>query len=180
MRRLVLTRAIQMALLLAVIGPASAQVGFDRPGNGYTHFDVAGGDPVLCAARCERDAKCRAWSFQYPATAGDQPTCELKSRVPERVKAPFFISGVRGQGIIEAPGRDIEYSTDRHGGDYRNFKAPPEADGQTCQDACKADNKCRAWTYLRPGYRGAGPRCYLKSHVTRPRREPCCISGVVR
>ena len=46
--------------------------------------------------------------------------------------------------------------------------------------ACEADNKCRAWTYSRPGYLGASARCFLKHQVKPPRRKPCCISGVVR
>jgi hypothetical protein len=46
--------------------------------------------------------------------------------------------------------------------------------------ACDADNKCRAWTYVRPGYIGAAARCYLKDRITRPRPKPCCVSGVVR
>ena len=50
----------------------------------------------------------------------------------------------------------------------------------SCEAACKADGKCRAWTYTRPGYAGAAARCYLKNRLTRPRRKPCCISGVVR
>jgi len=30
------------------------------------------------------------------------------------------------------------------------------------------------------GYVGAAAHCYLKDHITRPVRRPCCISGVVR
>ena len=40
--------------------------------------------------------------------------------------------------------------------------------------------RCRAWTYLRPGYGGPAARCFLKDRVKPPRRRPCCISGVVR
>ena len=47
-------------------GPARAQSGYDRPGGDYSHFQVQNGDPAACAARCERDAHCRAWSFSYP------------------------------------------------------------------------------------------------------------------
>ena len=52
--------------------------------------------------------------------------------------------------------------------------APP------CKAVCEAENKCRAWTYVRPGYIGASARCYLKDKITRPRHKPCCISGVMR
>src|SRR5919109_1134648 len=52
-------------LLLALAAPADAQVGFDRPGGDYANFVVGFGDPALCASRCDRDARCRAWSFSY-------------------------------------------------------------------------------------------------------------------
>ena len=52
--------------------------------------------------------------------------------------------------------------------------------GKACQLACEAEEGCRAWTYLRPGYFGAAAACYLKDRITRPVRRPCCISGVVR
>ena len=34
------------------------------------NFTVRSGDPAACAARCERERRCRAWSFSYPLTAG--------------------------------------------------------------------------------------------------------------
>jgi len=52
--------------------------------------------------------------------------------------------------------------------------------GLSCKADCEADNHCRAWTYLRPGYAGAAARCYLKDKVKPPRHKPCCVSGVVR
>ena len=46
--------------------------------------------------------------------------------------------------------------------------------------ACKAESRCRAWTYRRPGYGTMAARCYLKDSIKPPRHRPCCISGVVR
>jgi hypothetical protein len=57
---------------------------------------------------------------------------------------------------------------------------PPDPAGKGCQAACEGDKRCRAWTYVRPGYSTPAARCYLKSRITKPRRKPCCISGVVR
>ena len=90
------------------------------------------------------------------------------------------MSGVRGAGVIEPRGGPIEFSIDRIGGDYRRFDLPPDPSGKSCQTACEAEEGCRAWTYLRPGYGGPAATCYLKNHITRPQRRPCCISGVVR
>ena len=61
-----------IAALLAQSPQAMAQTGFDRPGGDYTNFPVRSGDPAACAARCEREGRCRAWSFSYPLTAGTQ------------------------------------------------------------------------------------------------------------
>ncbi len=171
------------ALALAVIAtlaPAQAQVGYDRPGGDYANFTVRNADPAACAARCERDGRCRAWSFSFPRTLGVHATCRLKKEVPSRVENSCCVSGVRGAGVIEPRRGPIEFGIDRLGGDYRSFDLPSDPTGKSCKAACEGDRRCRAWTYVRPGYIGASARCYLKSKIPRPRRKPCCISGVVR
>jgi hypothetical protein len=160
--------------------PASAQTGFDRPGGDYANFVLRLGDPAACAARCDRDARCRAWSFSYPATIAPRAICWLKSRVPARVENACCVSGVRGAGVVEPRDSSIEFGIDRFGGDYRGLEVSAGSNGGACRAACEADGRCRAWTYVRPGYIGPAARCYLKDRVTRPRRKPCCISGVVR
>jgi hypothetical protein len=178
--RLLIWLVGMLALLLAASTPPLAQVGFDRPGADYVNFVVRLADPALCAARCEREGRCRAWTFQYPTADNPNGVCWLKSAVPARAEAPCCVSGVRGAGVIEPRGGPIEYSIDRYGGDYRNLELPSDPTGAACKAACEADGKCRAWTYLRPGYAGPAARCFLKSQVKPPRRRPCCISGVVR
>ena len=167
-------------LILAIAGSAFAQVGYDRRGNDYTSFTVRNGDPAVCATRCEHDARCRAWSFSFPRTTDVAAACRLKNKVPPRVEDNCCVSGMRGAGVIEPRRGAIEYSIDRHGGDFRNFDTTTDAAGASCQSACEAEHRCRAWTYVRPGYISAAARCYLKSKIPRPRRKPCCISGVVR
>ena len=110
------------------------------------------GDPAACAARCEHDGALPR--LELLLSAHDQPTggCRLKNKVPQRVKDACCVSGVRGAGVIEPREDGIEYSIDRLGGDYRNFDTPMEAAGAPCKAACEADNHCRAWTYVRPGY----------------------------
>jgi len=169
-----------LALIFISSAAAQAQTGFDRPGGDYFNFAVRSGDPAACAARCERDARCRAWSFSYPRTATATPTCWLKHEVTPRTEDTCCVSGVRGAGVIEPRTGPLEYSIDRVGGDYKNLEIPPDATGAACKAACEADNKCRAWTYVRPGYQGPAARCYLKSAIKPPRVKPCCISGVVR
>lgn len=158
---------------------AGAQVGFDRHGGDYLNFAVRSGDPAVCAARCDRDLRCRAWGFSYPA--GDRPaTCWLKSQVPPRVEDNASASGVRGAGVIEPRHANREFGIDRTGGDYRDLEVQSDPLGEDCKSACDAELQCRAWTYARPGYVGAEARCFLKDRLMPPHRKPCCISGVVR
>jgi hypothetical protein len=174
---------IVMCWLVAAFAPAIAQPGVDRPGGDYARFVVPSGDPKVCAARCDRDPRCRAWTFSYPGTVSirgnSSAMCWLKSEVTPRVENACCVSGVKGAGLVELRPGPIENAIDRTGGDYRNF-VPPKASPELCKQACEDENRCRAWTYVRPGYLGANPRCYLKEQITRPRRKPCCMSGVVR
>jgi PAN domain len=170
-----------LALAVATLaGQAHAQSGFDRAGGDYLKFDIRSGDPAVCAARCERDNRCKAWTFVYPRADNAPAVCWLKNRVPSRTENACCVSGVRGAGVVEPRKGPLEFSIDRFGGDYKTLDVPAESDGAACRAACEADNKCRAWTYVRPGYIGPTARCFLKESITRPRQKPCCISGVVR
>jgi PAN domain-containing protein len=90
------------------------------------------------------------------------------------------VSGVRGAGVVESRNGGVETSIDRPGGDYRSFDAKSGEGDEACKAACTADNKCRAWTYVRPGYLGKEARCLLKKDIKPPRRRAGFISGVVR
>jgi PAN domain len=177
--------AIVLALLAVAVfggGASYAQANFDRPGGDYQRLAVPSGDPAACALLCERDRRCRAWSFNYPGEGdgADNAACWLKNSVPTRVEARNSISGVRGAGVVERRDSAIETSIDRFGGDYRSFALAPGGAAEGCRSACEGDQRCRAWTYARPGYTGRSARCFLKSSVTPPRRRPGLISGVVR
>jgi hypothetical protein len=177
-------RFLLVGLAAVMAGTAVAQTGSDRPGGDYARFVVPSGDPAVCAARCDREARCRAWSFSYPGTVAiggsASAMCWLKSEVKPRVENQCCVSGVKGGGAAEMRPGPIESSVDRFGGDYRQFDVSKTPNAEACKEACEADNRCRAWTYSRPGYIGANARCYLKDKITRPRRRPCCMSGVVR
>jgi PAN domain len=164
----------------AGVTPACAQLGFDRPGGDYASAPVPSGDPAVCATRCEHDKSCRSWSFSYPSSSGEEAMCWLKREVVPRAKASCCVSGVHGAGVIEPALGEIEFSIDRVGGDYRSFDTAADPRGKACAAACKADTRCRAWTYLRPGYGTDTAQCYLKDRIKPPRRSPCCVSGVVR
>lgn len=171
---------IALAGIVLSIQPAMAQTAFDRPGSDYLSAPLASGDPEDCALLCERDRRCRAWSFNYPEVAGNVAVCWLKNTVPPRVPESCCISGVRGAGVLEPRVAGFENSIDRPGGDYRNFELKNGDGDEACKAACTADNKCRAFTYSRPGYAGRQARCFLKKDIKPPRRRAGFISGVVR
>ena len=82
--------------------------------------------------------------------------------------------------MVEPHKDSFEFAIDRFGGDYRDFELASDPTGEACKAACDGENRCRTWTYARPGYLGPSARCFLKDKITAPRRKPCCISGVVR
>jgi len=171
-----------LACVLAVLAatPAWAQSSFDRPGGDYLSAPVTSGDPADCALLCERDRKCRAWSFNYPTDPAIGAVCWLKSTVPSRVQDDCCITGVRGAGVVEPRSGGIETSIDRAGGDYKSFDIKSGDGDDACKAACTADNKCRAWTYARPGYVGKEAHCFLKKDIKPPRHKAGYMSGVVR
>ncbi len=139
--------------------PAQAQANFDRPGGDYLRLPVPSGDPADCALRCERDRRCRSWTFSYPTDLYGGAVCWLKSTVPARSPDSCCVSGVRGAGVLEPRNDKVETSIDRFGGDYRNFDVKG---GDDEQGGRTADNKCRAQTHARPGYAGKAAHCFLE------------------
>ena len=91
-----------------VTRPAQAQTNFDRPGGDYQSSPVPSGDPADCALVCERDRRCRAWSFNYPGDTAGSAVCWLKSSVPARVEDSCCVSGVRGAGVVEPRNGAVE------------------------------------------------------------------------
>jgi len=80
-------------------------------------------------------------------------------------------------GFSSTEATAMEQDTDRQGQDYRSLflgKSQPEV----CQRACNEDEKCKAWTFVRPGFQGSLGRCLFKSGVPRKVQNKCCVSGV--
>jgi len=137
-----LSIALAVALLTC---KTHAQNGFDRRGGDYLRFEIRNGDPAVCAMRCERDARCQAWSFSYPRTENAVAVCWLKNKVPPRVEDKCCVSGVRGAGVTETRKGPVEFSIDRFGGDYRNLEIAADASGAACKDMCGAATATCIW-----------------------------------
>jgi hypothetical protein len=64
-----------------------------------------------------------------------------------------------------------------YGADYSSFWVEtPEP--KLCQNACRSEAKCAAWTYVQPGVQGKQARCWLKTRVPQQFQNQCCTSGV--
>ncbi|MGA9521178.1 MAG: PAN domain-containing protein, partial [Myxococcaceae bacterium] len=95
--------------------PAAAPGGFeynvDRPGSDLLNFDFPNGtveqNAAACAAACQKDQRCRAWTFVRSGVQGPKSRCWLKSAVPPPVpNANYAISGVvRPDGAVPPPAR---------------------------------------------------------------------------
>ena len=152
--------------------PARAQTGFDRPGGDYSRFTVQSGDPAVCSARCERDGRCRAWTFSYPGTAAlggsNVATCWLKNQVKPLVENSCCASGVKGAALVEMrPGRSRTRST-ASAATTATSRCRPNQDVEACKQACEDENRCRAWSYCAAGLRRRRRRAaILKDKITR-------------
>jgi len=90
-----------------------------------------------------------------------------------------FLAAIIGVVLLSAPANAArDGSTDRPGLDYKTIElSAPNPD--LCENACKKDGKCRAWTYSWPGAKGPKAMCALKTGVPPKRSDTCCISGVL-
>jgi len=71
----------------------------------------------------------------------------------------------------------IEYGKDRAGSDITHFNLPATSVPQNCQGACEANASCVAWTFVRSGWQGPTPVCWLKNAAPNPTDSVCCVSG---
>jgi hypothetical protein len=77
--------------------------------------------------------------------------------------------------IASARMSEMEYGTNRFGGDYRSFEA---AEPQVCQDTCAREAQCLAFTFVKPGVQRATGVCWLKDRVSPPNPDANCVSGI--
>jgi PAN domain len=71
----------------------------------------------------------------------------------------------------------LEYGKDRLASDIASFILPANGSPENCQGACEANASCVAWTFVRAGWQGPTPRCYLKNPAPPPTDNICCVSG---
>jgi hypothetical protein len=143
----------------------------DRPYKDYRYFNT--NDRRICENACIAETECAAWTYVEPGVQATSGRCWLKHSVPFPRQSNVCTSGVK---------ISTEPEMDRPGGDYKHFAISAyNPDGaRFCQLVCIGEApKCRAWTYVKPGFQGSNAVCWLKNEVPGERSNDCCTSGVV-
>src|SRR5262245_53846296 len=72
----------------------------------------------------------------------------------------------------------MEFDFDRPGQDIDDFDLMA-ADPWLCDQACRANPNCKAWTYVKPNTdQGPRPRCWLKDAIPEAVPDTCCVSAI--
>jgi hypothetical protein len=72
----------------------------------------------------------------------------------------------------------LEPNTDLWGMDFRDFAVPENP--RACLDACRAEPRCRAFTFRTAAVAYGRPHCWLKSDIPPARYAHGATSGIVR
>ena len=159
-----------VAILISCL-PILGVDGFNQPGSDYANFNADSW--FVCRNTCGGDSRCKAWTWVKPGIQGPAGHCWLKHRVPALVKDACCNSGSREN--ISPRDLKAEDHTNRPGLDYNNFVTNS---WKECESTCGREDRCTAWTYVRPGVQGPQGRCWLKQQVPHPVTDQNTISGV--
>lgn len=162
-------------------GGSTTEIGIDRAGADYQKL-IDAGDAQACKARCDADARCRAYTWVMAGVQSSASVCYLKDGVPSATVNSHCVSGTKGPtptDTISTPenrGLPVEEGIDRAGSDYQ--RNVTNLDASDCRKACEADVRCKAYTWVKPGVQATTAVCYLKNSIPPAIPSPCCVSGV--
>jgi hypothetical protein len=148
----------------------------NRNGSDYAGFDLPQANPQMCLDYCRGDNSCRAWTYVKPGVQGAYARCYLKNPAPPATPNNCCVSGAMPRIIDQQV--HFEVNTNRNGSDIARFEMPV-ANPDQCFERCRGDNRCAAWTFVRPSVQGALAVCYLKNPAPPPTPNNCCVSGAM-
>src|SRR2546422_4694019 len=97
----VLLLCVALLAMAAVAQTQSREENTDRPGQDLRDFDLNlpspgtfGGPEDVCRETCQRDDRCKAWTFVKAGIQGPNPRCWLKKVVPAPRTSNCCVSGV--------------------------------------------------------------------------------------
>jgi hypothetical protein len=148
-------------------GDLTEESDYDRRGSDYRNFES--GSLGACQEACRREASCRAYTYSRR-----EQRCWLKNRANSRQFSRDMVTGYKleGGGSGGTGGGwslTEERGEDRRGADYADFRAVNLRD---CQDACRRDPRCRAYTYDT-----SRSVCFVKSSVPSAVRDSRMVTG---
>jgi hypothetical protein len=139
----------------------TVETAIDRPGGDYRSFEIRGAEGKGTEKGSEKGTeKSAERGIERPDRAGDKASEKSLDRIGEK-SAGLTVE----KGFDKVPEKAGERSADAE---------------DLCKATCAADNKCRAWTFARPGYAGKEAHCFLKKEIKPPRRRAGFVSGVLR
>lgn len=145
--------------------------GFDRPGAEFMSAPVPTLDHcrTLCFDHGSVDLsaaqRCLAYTFR-----ASTKMCSLKNATPAPVPDADAVSGLHV--IVKFGDNGVSYPENNIRGADFDTRNPVE-----CQDKCRGDKSCRAWTWMKPGMETVSGHCHLKDSVPLGKRDNCCVSG---
>ena len=58
---------------------------YQQAGNDYKDLDSSEQDPALCRDACQKEGRCKAWTYVKPGIQADNARCWLGNRIPTAV-----------------------------------------------------------------------------------------------
>ena len=150
-------------------------------------------DPCAAASELENagvDFTVHVIGFGLSEEEGKQVSCLAENTGGRYLQAKDAdeLSDALTQTVAAAPepepepayslGEGMEDGIDRPGSDFRSLDLAT-ADPALCQAECAGENRCIAWTFVKPGIQGEQARCWLKTPAPQAVENDCCISGVI-
>jgi predicted phosphoadenosine phosphosulfate sulfurtransferase len=174
-------RVLGLAVLLTLCSSSSWAQNFepntDRQGMDIRDFDLPS-NSKLCYNACQEDQRCRSFTFKKAPDNHSPAHCWLKNGIPGARYDQCCVSGIVRPNVAAPRPANYEPNTNRMGLDFRNFDIP--SNSQLCYNACRDDQQCRAFTFVKSPGNGAPAHCWLKSGIPEAKYDQCCVSGVVR
>jgi hypothetical protein len=73
--------------------------------------------------------------------------------------------------------KNMQTGVDLPGSDIKSFFLDHPLPA-LCRNACENNQRCKAWTFVKPHIQGNKAKCWLKHSVPTPLKDSCCVSGV--
>jgi hypothetical protein len=93
----ILTSLFQVSVYAETAKGQEMELNTNRPGNDYKDLDLSEADPTLCRDACQKEKRCKAWTYVKPGIQADNARCWLKSPIPAAVPDENCVSGLKGK-----------------------------------------------------------------------------------